>query len=140
MNCGLKNWSLLNLVCVAGCFFALSDSSFACSTRHFYNNSNVNFYVGFISSGSTCSLPNSPNVSYCTVPPGKVAELHYSDLGALGTISIRSDGNVYPYTNFDFNSGSGVACNIHHHGNTGNIAVNEPAGGDVTTCGKGWHC
>ena len=124
---------------MSGCFFLLSDSSYACSTRHFYNNSNVNFFFGFFFRAvrARCRIVQ---ISYCTVPPGKVAELHYSDLGALGTISIRSDGNVYPYTNFDFNSGSGVACNIHHHGNTGNIAVNEPAGGDVTTCGKGWHC
>lgn len=29
---------------------------------------------------------------------------------------------------------------LNHDGNTGNIVVNEPADGDVTTCGAGYAC
>jgi hypothetical protein len=31
-------------------------------------------------------------------------------------------------------------CYLNHDGNTGNIVVNEPADGDVTTCGARYAC
>jgi hypothetical protein len=71
---------LKKLVTLAVAGFALSvlpATGFACGTRHFYNNSNMNWYLHF--DKSTCSLPNGPNVSDCTVPPGGVAEIHYAN-------------------------------------------------------------
>jgi hypothetical protein len=126
--------ALKNLVALAVAGFALSvlpDAGFACGTRHFYNNSNTSYYLHF--DKSTCSLPNGPNVSDCTVPPGGVAEIHYANpIGGGDRFGMNSQG-------FDVNI---VSCHIDHpnQGNTGNVALNEPANGDVTTCGRGWAC
>jgi hypothetical protein len=129
---------LKSLVALAVAGFALSvlpDAGFACGTRHFYNNSNWSWSLHL--ERSTCSLPNGPNVNDCEVPPGGVAEIHYANpIG--GGDSISMDG----YGSFGFDVDI-VSCHIEHpnQGNTGNVALNAPANGDVTTCGRGgWTC
>jgi hypothetical protein len=129
---------LKNLVALAVAGFALGvlpDAGFACGTRHFYNNSNMSWDLHF--EKSTCSLPNGPNVSSCTVPPGGVAEIHYANpIGGGDFISM------WGYGSFGFDVDI-VSCHIEHpnQGNTGNVALNGPANGDVTTCGRGgWNC
>jgi len=126
---------------VAGFTFSviLPDLGFAsCGTRHFYNNSNMNWWLHL--DRGTCSLPNGPNVSDCVVPPGSVAEIHYANpIG--GGDGISMGGYALPSSSgFDVNS---VSCHIDHpnQGNTGNVALNDPATGDVNTCGRGgWVC
>jgi hypothetical protein len=111
------------------------DAGFACGTRHFYNNSNMSWDLHM--DKSTCSLPNGPNVKDCTVPPGGVAELHYSNWVNGGDMF-----QFYGYGSFGFVVNP-TNCHIEHpnQGNTGNVALNAPATGDVTTCGRGgWTC
>ena len=122
---------LKNVVALAVAGFALSvlpDAGFACGTRHFYNNSDRSWGLSF--QKSTCSLPNGPNVSSCTVPPGGVAEIHYVNVIAGGDY-MTMYGNGF----FQF-SVTTVSCHIDHQGNTGNVVLNDPANGDVTTCGR----
>ncbi len=106
----------------------------ACGTRHFYNHSDWVVTVNLDSGkGSTCSgdFPNSPNVPICEIPPGGHADLHYSGWG--GTIIITSDsGRISGQYSID----TFGACDLSHDGNTGNLVLNDPADGDVQTCGR----
>ena len=79
--------------------------------RHFYNNSNV-----------TWTLSNQ--VSQSTVPPHTVKPLNYISIG-MQSLRIRSP--FYDQTfQIDF-------CYLNHSGNTGYVALNDPARGDVQT-------
>jgi hypothetical protein len=103
---------------------ALTDAASAQCTRHFYNNSTVPFGVGMVE--GLCN--NSPA---CIINPGETGTLVYFGL-ISGAITVSS-----PF----YNHGFGVsACHIIHSGSTGAIAVNDPAEGDVTTCGIDWQC
>jgi hypothetical protein len=118
---------------------ALASPAAACSTRHFYNHSDVTFTISFLGSGviGSCSYGNSGNVPSCEIPPGQTGELHYSDV--IGFLRI-SGPPVYPSGQFTILAG----CSIEHGGNTGNVVVNDPADGDVQTCGRrsggGYDC
>lgn len=122
--------------------FSLSSNAFGCGTRHFYNNSPVPFTINMENSGK-CSVGNSPQQGSCEIPPMGVAELHYDGWGYYDySISIVSNdgGRVYSQQSFAVGGPSGT-CHIEHSGDTGSIAVNAPANGDVTTCGiDGYSC
>jgi hypothetical protein len=112
----------------------------SCPTRHFYNNSNYSFTVNMINGGS-CSFQGEPKTDSCVVPPKRTLQLHYNNFpigGDAGQISFSSD--IFADTRpFDKN----VDCYIIHESrrDTGNIALNAPAAGDVTTCGAdGYAC
>jgi hypothetical protein len=87
--------------------------------RHFYNNSNVTWTVG-------------NNVVQSNVPPHTVKSLNYISIG-MQSLRIRSP--FYDQTfSIDF-------CYLNHSGNTGYVALNDPARGDVQTCGNpGFPC
>jgi hypothetical protein len=114
---------LISLIAFAA---LLTENAAAQCTRHFYNNSNSPFAVGFVG-GGTCN--GSP---VCEVRPHTTSTLVYLPLpgGAVAIVSSFYRGNF------------GVTgCYIIHSGGTGAIAVNDPADGDVTTCGNpGWEC
>jgi len=103
----------------------LSGSASAQCTRHFYNNSNYTFKVGILT--GLCN-----NTAICTIRPHSTGTLVYFPLpGGTINISSRIAGGTFGIS----------GCYIYHHGNTGAIAVNSPADGDVTTCGRsGWRC
>ena len=122
---------------------ALPDAAWAqnCGTRHFYNNSNVPFYLSLNSTTGTCSY-NSRNQQRCTIPAGKVGEIHYKDhfapsrkpLPMMAALTVRSgDGGKIYNKSFSVDT---KKCYISHNGNTGNIVVNDPANGDIVTCGS----
>src|ERR1700730_10789910 len=115
-----------------------SPASAGCATRHFYNNSPVQFNVEF-GGRSKCSIGSSGMQVVCKVPPGQTADLHYNDGDVFPKISVSTPGSkIYPGRTFNV---QGVSCYIDHSGSTGNIAVNDPANGDVSTCGaNGWTC
>jgi hypothetical protein len=113
-----------------------------CNTRHFYNNSPVPFTVSLDNAGK-CSIGSSGQQYACVVPPMEVADLHYASnygdvYSGLGmptpTVTIQSndEGRIYSPQRFGV-----YGCYIQHSGNTGNIVVNDPADGDVVTCGVG---
>jgi hypothetical protein len=114
-----------------------SPASASCDTRHFYNNSPVTFIIQF-GGNSTCSVGGSGNHTVCRVPSKQIADLHYSNIDAFPDITVQTPGSkIYPARSFNV---QGASCYIDH-GSTGNIAVNDPANGDVTTCGRnGWTC
>jgi hypothetical protein len=106
--------------------FATAWTSMAAAQceRHFYNHSNVSWRVGI---SGTCN--GSPG---CTILPHSSATLIYVAIPS-GLLTVSS-----PF----YQKGFGLTgCLIIHSGNTGYIAVNDPADGDVTTCGDpGWSC
>jgi hypothetical protein len=107
-------------------FVALfTGSASAQCVRHFYNNSSVTFRVIFV---GTCG----GGAVSCTVGPGRTMELFYPPL-PIGSIGVSSSF---------YNQSFGLSgCYIMHSGGTGAIAVNAPADGDITTCGRnGWRC
>jgi hypothetical protein len=110
-----------------------------CSTRHFYNNSRVAFKIEFNGPGGSCRDTQDPSRSNpCTIAAGSSTDLYYGNWPrATWSITIKSlDGNVvYPENTFQV-----IGCKIIHSGNTGNIVVNDPADGDVATCGTGYAC
>ena len=107
-------------------------SAFAgdCPTRHFYNTSAVTF-TATLDNGGTCSIGPS-NGATCNIPAGQTAELHYPN-GKTTDGGIMIQSPVFAAKHYDVDANS---CEIKHGGNTGNIVVNDPANGDVKTCGK----
>jgi len=114
------------LISLFACVALWSPSAAAQCTRHFYNNSNVPWSVVLGSAGLCNGLPT------CLVKPHTTSTLVYFPL-PLSPIVIGSPfyGHAFGLT----------GCKIIHSGNTGAIAVNDPADGDVVTCGRrGWRC
>jgi hypothetical protein len=101
----------------------------ACDTRHFYNNTKVTFVYSIMPDGSCSVGPYTGPI--CFIPPGQSADLHYPDSGTSIGVASVDGGEIYPGTGFSVGGG----CYIKHSGSTGNIVVNGPANGDVTTCG-----
>lgn len=103
----------------------LSEGASAQCQRHFYNRSPVSFQVTM--SGGLCN-----GSLYCFIPAGATVPLIYFPQ-PISYIRIWSS-----FYNKDF---AVSGCYIHHSGSTGGIAVNDPADGDVKTCGgPGWPC
>jgi len=123
-----------------------------CGTRHLYNNTPVTFVLVMGDGTGSCSL-NGPMKSACEIPSGQVGEIHYADTlfshiaGAIAGAPAASPGQIHIMSedggkifNQSF-SVNGDNCYINHSGSTGKIAVNDPAKGDINTCGHGnWHC
>jgi hypothetical protein len=102
-----------------------SGSASAQCTRHFYNNTSVPWSVNLGASGLCNGSP------VCTIRPYSTATLVYFPF------PISPMGIASPIYNRTFGL---TGCKIIHSGNTGAIAVNSPADGDVTTCGRSWNC
>lgn len=116
------------LISALALLVAFTGGAEAQCKRHFYNNSPLPFAVGLGASG-LCN--NSPS---CTINPHDEATLIYYAIPG-GAISIGGSA-LLPTTTFAL-----LGCLIVHKGPTGPIAVNDPADGDVTTCGgDGWAC
>jgi hypothetical protein len=114
------------LISVFACVALWSESAAAQCTRHFYNNSNVPWSVA-LGGGGLCN-----GLGGCIVKPYTTSTLVYFPF-PVSPIVISS-----PFYSRAFGL---TGCKIIHSGNTGAIAVNDPADGDVTTCGRGgWRC
>lgn len=137
----------LAIVVFASLLFA-SSALADCDTRHFYNNSTVLFSVTLVM--GSCSIGGSGMQKQCIVPPGQVAELHYSNFpieeDGIAMWSLDPGSRLYRGS---FPVAIPDGCYILHSGNTGNVAVNSDANGDVATCGPlpagsgpnaGWQC
>ena len=85
----------------------------------------------------------------CRATPGTAIELNYPDLqGRTEEIEIRAyirdfktgkpapNSVVYDQQFQIERELTGTCVKIKHDGSTGNIAVNDPAGGDIATCGQ----
>lgn len=114
------------LISIVACLLAFTDGAAAqCPARHFYNHSPVPFSVSMV--GGVCNSSLS-----CTINPHEEATLIYFAVpgGSIGISSVLGHGAF-----------GLLGCLIIHSGSTGPIAVNDPADGDVTTCGSdGWSC
>jgi hypothetical protein len=140
-RCSLPpRWGLLASLPIAAGLLGAScgDASAICDTRHFYNNSDTTWQLNFTpGSPGTCRPAGGPDGSSCDIKPGTVAGLSYPELGGW---SFRIRSAKYNYDTTLGYSGFG-GCYIGHSGGTGIIAVNDPADGDVNTCGKpDWPC
>jgi hypothetical protein len=98
--------------------------------RHFYNHSDYDWNLT-MQNDSRCSFGNVKKGRNCTVPPGRVAELYWAIEGGARFI-MQSP----VYSGSFWGEASGGSCNIPHDGDTGNVVLNNPAGGDVQTCGR----
>lgn len=106
---------------------AFTGKATAQCERHFYNNSSIRYAFTFTTGNGLCN-----NFPVCTIDPHATATLIYFPYPA-GNLLISSS-----YGSHDLGV---TGCYIIHSGNTGEIAVNDPADGDVTTCGSnGWNC
>ncbi len=115
----------------------LGSAASACDTRHFYNKSPVTFDLS-MGGDAQCSIGSSGMQQICNIPPGQTAEIHYGSTHP--NIAIFSPTKYYIFPMHDF-SVDPASCKIDDRGKTGNIAVNVPNNGDVTTCGSnGWTC
>ena len=113
------------------CSALLGSPASACETRHFYNHSDFAWGIR-LSGGATCSIGRVNKATHCIIPPGQVADLHYPDFLANwgGSAVISHDGSVAQSFSYD------ASCKLKHDGNTGNLVLNDPADGDVQTCGR----
>jgi hypothetical protein len=104
------------LIAVIVCLLAFTGDAAAQCKRHFYNNSPVTFHF-------------APPIT--DVDPNSTADIIYLPIVTVMTVSSSYGKHTF-----------GLAgCKILHSGSTGEIAVNSPADGDVTTCGgSGWPC
>lgn len=123
----------------AGQVFATNVMGAGRCTRHFYNNSDYWWAVGLWDSGF-CHIDGEPaneNANICMIPPHKVGVLDYINTGGnAGAFPRILVAGVWRGGNFrnSFTLRT-PGCYINHSGNTGNIVVNDPADGDVVTCG-----
>ena len=113
---------------------AFSAEAFACGTRHFYNKADKTWEISFTGL-TTCSIGNVNKSQNRTIPPGQVAGIHYPDFAPLGEQKIR----ITPGSHWYDIGTAAKPCSIRHSGSTGNVVVNEPADGDVVTCGRGTY-
>lgn len=109
----------------------LGSPAAACDTRHFYNNSPVTFQLT-TGNNTRCSIGPLSMQQICQIPPGQTADIHYGSF--FPNIGVSTPGSpIFPGDGYSVDPAS---CRINHSGSTGNIVVNEPADGDVVTCGK----
>jgi hypothetical protein len=116
-----------------------ASAAFAdCPTRHFYNNSNVDWTIAMSATAGSCDQPGGNGQTICVAKPGQTLALHYRNGGGdAQRMTIKSSlfqENTYRVLFPDTN------CRISHGGSSGNIVLNGPAAGDVTTCGKDYAC
>jgi hypothetical protein len=145
-----------------GSAYALAD----CATRHFYNHSNVDWVLvmgegGSCSDGPTGNIPVckfKPGqygeihykstfakdaagvvvpvaIAAATKNPGALAG---AKLPSGNQLTIQSDdpnNKTYPAMKFTIRNGP-TTCYLVHDGNTGNVVLNDPAEGDIQTCGR----
>lgn len=143
-----------------------SNLAFAdCNTRHFSNHSDVTWIL-IMGEGGSCSDGPTGNIPVCVFKPGQYGEIHYKSTfakdvagivvpaaiaaatknpGALANIKPPSSGKItivsddgqktYPAHTFDIHNGP-TTCDLAHSGNTGNVVLNDPAAGDIQTCGR----
>lgn len=131
-----------------------SPASADCNTRHFYNHSKVTWVLSM--GKGACSIGPSGMQSACEIPPGQTASIHYSGvsavndaakvIAAIGGVRFKASGDsikiashdggkLFPVQTFSVRIGDFNECYIKHSGGTGNIVLNDPAHGDVQTCG-----
>ena len=129
--------------------FASDDGGFPPLTceRHFYNNSDGPWLVA--PSGNIGCNGQKRGVA-CNVLPNTTITLQY-----YGTLNQRFDGDpqyadssialIAQNYYFDkFNRGKPLTVTegcayLLHSGSTGNVVLNGPANGDITTCGVGTY-
>ena len=108
----------------------VSPAAAGCSTRHMYNHSDDTWTVRLQGGNAACSAAGAASATSCNVPPGQVAELHYPGPGKA-SIFLQSNHPGSSAATFTVDE----QCVIAHSGNTGNVFLNDPASGDVQTCG-----
>lgn len=114
--------------------------NFSCR-RHVYNNSTAPWTFQASTSAGNVYFENTgcPQNGPCTLPAGSTTEIHYTTaLGlTVGTMTVTDDqGNSQ---SFQFSSNPGVCPYIGHSGNTGAVAVNDPANGDWNAWAANWN-
>jgi hypothetical protein len=121
------------------CLPMIASPAMACDgTRHFYNHTDAQVTITMYG-GATCSIGSSGNINTCVIPSGQTGELHWPQLSeGVSSISMQS-----PHFNLGYSVDASY-CRLAHNGNTGNVVLNDPANGDVQTCGRlsggGYDC
>jgi len=105
----------------------------ACSTRHFYNDSDATIAVSL--SKGKCNLEGNANQPVCTIPPHSKVELHWSNINDPrhpDQITF-SDGKTRGWT---LTTTTPYSCKIIHPNDTGLYSINDGQGkgvdGDIT--------
>ena len=122
----------------------LAGAADAACTRHIYNRSanpwsfratnsqgNLHFGKGLFACKTRVNGP-------CTLPAHTNAEIEYTTTAGIanGTIYIRDKSGLE--RGFDYRGLSSNCPSISHRGNTGAVALNDPADGDVNAWGATW--
>jgi hypothetical protein len=109
-----------SILALAFVIFTSSVGDAACVT-HFYNKSNFPWSIsGF----------NGPQ-SNLVVAPNTTVDIPW---GTSTAVVIGGEIPQRPYTRHYQTQSAGDCFLILHPGNTGNVILNKPASGDVTTC------
>jgi hypothetical protein len=133
MTNALRNYSMVGKS--GGYALGTAVAGFAgvgkCS-RHFYNESTDRWWgVGLWNSGFCHIEGGAEDTNICMIPPGKSAELSYSNNGNVDAwvmiVSDRGFANKYRLKE--------AGCKLEPGGNTGDVVLNDPADGDIKTCG-----
>lgn len=117
----LRVRTFIPLLCLSGP--ALVDASGSCVT-HFYNNSDYEWSISGYDTGAS-PLVVSPHTTI-DIPWGTSTEV---------TIGGNIPNRAY-IKSFQVEAQQNCVT-ILHQGNTGNITLNKPGNGDVTTCAGG---
>ena len=112
------------LMLLAFCISAAPAQSAPACVTHFYNKSNYQWSIANFDGKNTSLL----------IAPNSTIEIHWS-----ATNSVTIGGNVpnRPYIR-KFEVQAVDSCvTIQHQGATGNVSLNKPGNGDITTCAGG---
>ena len=149
-------WALVGCALLLGCGGDSDDASklqdtypnWLPCTRHIYNNSNcpwtfkasptagkVYFGDGSLPE-STCQRLNGP----CTVPPHTTITVTY-DFDVVVAIPTSSgvlfiEDQNHKENHWEYHGIMGACPKIKHSGNTGAVALNDPANGDLNAWGQ----
>ena len=133
------------LLLAAIAFFTAANSYADHCVRHIYNNSTAPWIFKFATQHGNVTFPgtscqqNGP----CAIPPQSTVEIDYSTTGGQinGLVSITDytyDTNSFSYDNSTINDG--LCPYVQHSGDTGSVAVNDPANGDFNAWGpNSWN-
>jgi hypothetical protein len=123
---------------------ASAGAADAACTRHVYNRSanpwtfratnssgNVHFTTGLFACKNRTNGP-------CTVPPHTSVGIEYTTTGGIANGTWYIADKTRQERSFDYRGLASQCPSISHRGNTGAVALNDPADGDINAWGATW--
>jgi len=135
---------LMFATAVAVAALATAGAADAACTRHIYNRSvnpwtfratnsqgNLHFNKGLFACAKRTNGP-------CTIPARTAVEIEYTTTGGIANGTVYIKDKTGAERGFDYRGLASNCPSISHRGNTGAVALNDPADGDINTWGATW--